>query len=552
MLRPYQKDAKEKIKEAFSEFDRVLIILGTSLGKTIIFNSLAEEYIKEGKRVLVLAHRDELLGQAAEKMREFNNIEHTLIKANEKTDHTKLYHVGSVQSLCKESRLNKYPADYFSLLVIDESHHTQAQTYRTIIDHFKGAKVLGVTATPGEESKLAGIFQTTAFNYPMEEAIKDGWCARVIQRTASISVDLSHIKNVAGDFAVGELDEAVVKKISEVADYIKKHLQYRKKIMIFTPRIASAQIMASLLRENGLDADYVCGVSKDRQEKLERFKNGDLRIIASSSLLLEGYDNPAVDCIINLRPTQSEILMKQMLGRGTRLFKGKDNLLVVDLLWGTKKEILNACDSFARTTSVASSMKSFLTIHTNKSYDLSDLEKYIYLVMGNIAIKENARLIAVKDMTSRGLIDYRTFAFITDNWAILGHNDIYDWQKLSITEKQKEFLELKCGISAKGMTKGLASAIINAILKRIDSKLCTIKQMLFLAKRGCFDKSSETTMAEASAIIDRAAKCSWQIPRDIQLKIKGSKRLETPLVNLNDLKINEVKEGEKECSEDPF
>ena len=165
-LRPYQVECVSKIEESFLEFSRVLVTLFTGAGKTIIFSEIANKYIKSGKKVLILAHREELLDQAADKMMKFHGVDFTLIKAGKEYDESKMFQIGSVQSLCKEDRLSKFDKDYYGLIIVDEAHHCMADTYQVIFKHFKSAKILGVTATPNRSDgkKLAKSFETTAYD----------------------------------------------------------------------------------------------------------------------------------------------------------------------------------------------------------------------------------------------------------------------------------------------------------------------------------------------------------------------------------------------------
>ena len=549
-LRPYQIECVSKIEESFLEFNRVLVTLFTGAGKTIIFSEIANKYIKNGKKVLVLAHREELLDQAADKMMKFHGVDFTLIKAGKEYDESKMFQIGSVQSLCKEDRLNKFDKDYYGLIIVDEAHHCMADTYQVIFKYFKSAKVLGVTATPNRSDgkKLAKFFEATAYEYKMEDGIRDGWLSSVIMRTGNVNIDLSKVRTVAGDFIINELDDAITREFNKISKYIKSKLEHRKRILIFTPRIASAEVLAEVLKRDGLNAEFVSGASKNRKEITEKFKSGDIRIICNSMLYTEGFDCPEVDCIINLRPTQSKGLFTQMLGRGTRICDGKENVLYVDFLWKTDKEIMTPCNLFAETDVLAKSMRDFLVMNANKSYEMITLAQYIDLVMGGLQKMEGARMEWVVNLEKKTLRTMSMFAYLINDRRLLEYEPIYYWEEQQSTQKQVEFIEGKCGISCKGIKKGLASKIIDVIVKRIKDKKCTVKQMFFLAKNGIFDKASEISMEDAGKIMNDIANNYWRVPYHISKTYGGTKRLTESLIKLKDIKIEPVEEGQRECA----
>lgn len=549
-LRPYQKECVENIEKDFHEFNRVIVVLATGLGKTVIANKLADKFIKLGKKVLFLAHREELLDQAAEKMLKFYGNSFTFIKAGRDFDDTKYFHIASVQSLCSSKRLEMFSGDYYGLIIIDEVHHAVNDTYLEIINHFGGAKIVGMTATPNraDGKKLAKIFDTTSYSYDMSMAIKDGWLSSVIMRTGNVNIDLSRVRTVAGDFVVNELDNAVTREFNKISKYIKTKLDSRKRVLIFTPRIASAEVLAEVLKRDGLSAEFVCGKSKDRKEIIERFKSGKTSIVTNSLLLTEGFDCPEVDCIINLRPTQSKSLFTQMLGRGTRICGGKENLLFVDFLWKTDKEIVTPCNLFAETDPIAKSMRDFLVMNANKSYDLIMLSQYIDMVMGGIQIMEGARMEWVVNIEKKQPKTPAMFAYLINDRRILEYEPTYSWEICKPTQKQVDFLQGKCGISCSKINKGLASRIIDVIVKRMEQKKCTVKQMFFLAKNGIFDRAADISISDAAKIMDEVSKNRWRVPYHILKEYGGTKRLKESLIKLKDIKIEPIDEGQRECA----
>lgn len=545
-LRPYQEECVNEVEKSFLEFKKVLLVLATGLGKTICAIEIAKKYIDNNKKVLFIAHREELLDQAAEKMLLFHSIDFTMIKSDKKFEEEKMFHIGSIQSLCKENRLFKFPKDYYSLIIVDEAHHTMANTYMSVLEYFDSANILGITATPNrnDNKKLAKFYESMAYEYNIEDAIKDGWLSNVIMRTGKIKIDISKVRTIAGDFVINELDKAIAKEFANISEYIKTMLRGRKRILIFTPRVQSAKCLSDILSANGLNSEFVCGASKDRKDIISRFRSGETRIICNSMVLTEGFDCPEVDCVINLRPTQSKGLFTQMLGRGTRLSPGKKNLLFVDFLWKTDRDIITPCNIFSDKDVTAFSMKNFLIKNANKSYDMIELCQYFDMLFSCSEKMEEIRINCLNSIRNNGLKSYSMFAYAINNRDLIEYEPIYNWEFCPITEKQRIFLEDKCGISCKNMNKGLASKIIGVIIERANNGMCSSKQMFFIAKHGMFDKCGEISSKDASYIIDEISKNKWRVPYHVYGKYGGDKRLTVSLLKYKNINIKPVDEEE--------
>lgn len=164
-LRPYQAEAKQAILAAWDEgYRKTLLVLPTGCGKTVVFSSVAENQVSRGRRVLIMAHRGELLEQAADKLQESSGLQSVLEKAESSCLGSDLpVTVGSVQSLAQEKRLARFPGDYFQDIIVDEAHHCLSDSYRRVLDHFPEANILGVTATPDRgDKKISGRTSTTS------------------------------------------------------------------------------------------------------------------------------------------------------------------------------------------------------------------------------------------------------------------------------------------------------------------------------------------------------------------------------------------------------
>ena len=212
-LRPYQEAARKSIHTEWENGRlRTLLVLPTGTGRTIVFASVAADQVRAGDRVLILAHRGELLEQAADKLQRSTG----LVSAVEKAESTCLdswYRVvvGSVQTLQRTARLERFPRDYFGTIIIDEAHHSITDGYRRILDYFSSAKVLGVTATPdrGDMRNLGEVFDSLAYEYKLTDAIKDGYLCRIMAQTVPLKLDISAVGMSSGDYSVGELGTAL-------------------------------------------------------------------------------------------------------------------------------------------------------------------------------------------------------------------------------------------------------------------------------------------------------------------------------------------------------
>lgn len=355
--RPYQQKAAAAIHREWDAGNKkTLVVMPTGTGKTIVFASIVNDQVEKGEHVLILAHREELLQQASDKLKMVTGLETALEKAQSSAlDSDKMVVVASVQTLSKQNRLMKYPRDYFGTIIIDEAHHTAAKTYKGILEHFIDAKVLGVTATPdrSDMKSLSDIFDSLAFEYKLPDAIREGYLCKINTKTIPVEVDISKVHINAGDFSAQDLGNVLDLYLDTIADAIVRECQNRKTV-IFTPLVRISKRLCNILNKRNFKTAEVNGASADRKDVLKGFDNGEYKALTNAMLLTEGWDCPTVDCIICLRPTKSRSLYAQIVGRGTRLCEGKKNLLVLDFLWLTKKHSLcHPADIFCEDPEVA-------------------------------------------------------------------------------------------------------------------------------------------------------------------------------------------------------
>lgn len=306
-LRPYQQEAKSAVFQKWDEGqERLLLVLPTGTGKTIVFAAVTEECVRMGKRVLILAHRVELLEQAADKILKSTGLRCAMEKA-EQTCRGQYYRVvvGSVQTLMREKRLKMFPEDYFDTIVVDEAHHCITDSYQKILQYFSGAQVLGVTATPdrGDMRDMGEYFQAIAYEYTMPKAIREGYLCQIKALTIPLKIDIAGVGMQAGDFKTSELGTALDPYLGQIASEMEKYC-LDKKTVVFLPLVKTSQKFRDILNEKGFHAAEVNGNSQDRAEVLRDFEDGKYNVMCNSMLLTEGWDCPSVDCIIVLRPTK--------------------------------------------------------------------------------------------------------------------------------------------------------------------------------------------------------------------------------------------------------
>jgi superfamily II DNA or RNA helicase len=249
-LRPYQIAAIQAIYEEWKERQRTLLVLPTGCGKTIVFADIAKKRTVKG-RVLILAHREELLEQARDKIMFSCGMNCSIEKAEKSCiDSPELITVGSVQTLMSEKRLNRFAPDYFKTVIIDEAHHALAKSYQNVLQYFSAAKVLGVTATPdrGDMRKLGEYFESLAYEYSLRNAVKDRYLSPIRVQTMPLNIDMSQVGVSCGDFKDNDLGHALDPYLEDIADEMAKVCKDRH-TLVFLPLIATSQHFRDILNK---------------------------------------------------------------------------------------------------------------------------------------------------------------------------------------------------------------------------------------------------------------------------------------------------------------
>lgn len=312
-LRDYQRECVETINA--HPPGRYLVQMATGMGKTVTFANIPRR-----GRMLILSHREELVRQPLKYFDCMTGVE----MAKEHAPPMAEVVSASVMSLTR--RLNRFDPEEFELIICDEAHHAAARTYRRIFDYFRPRKLIGFTATPNRSDRvrLDDVFQEIIFQRDLRWAISNGWLCDIYCRRVDIGYDLSAVHTRNGDFAPGELDEAMDGTADAVAQCYRE--MAAGATLIFAASVHQCHEIAARIP----DAVTVTGETRDRASIIEAFTNREIPCLVNCMVFTEGTDLPLVETVIIARPTQSDALYAQMVGRGLRLYPGKKKLNLID------------------------------------------------------------------------------------------------------------------------------------------------------------------------------------------------------------------------------
>lgn len=337
-LRDYQETAVVDVRMAFRLYRLILLVLSTGAGKTVIFSYIARSSAAKNKRVLILAHRDQLIKQASRKLNDYG-ARHGIIMAGYTPDHAARIQVASVQTLVRRLDKIRFEPD---LIVIDEAHLSAATSYRKILDRFPNAKVLGVTGSPcrldnkplGKDH--GGVYEYMVTGISIRQLIERGFLVRPVVYAPAEQIDLSGLKSKdmrGGDYAPEVIAEIVDKPklIGDAADQYQK-ICPGKPAVAWCVTVQHAQHVADEFNARGITAVMLCGEHDGayRDDTLRKLATGEVKVVTFVGILVEGVDVPEIAAILLLRPTMSLASYLQVIGRGLRPAEGKDCCYVLD------------------------------------------------------------------------------------------------------------------------------------------------------------------------------------------------------------------------------
>lgn len=480
-LRPYQSEAVTAIQAGWEHYNRQLLVLPTGGGKTVVFSHLAKAEHQANYKTLILAHREELIDQAIDKLRRSTGLVAGKEKAESSADRDCPVVVASVQTMAR--RLDRWPSDHFGLVVADEAHHAISDSWQSVLKHFSG-RILGVTATPDRSDKrsLGQFFENVAYETDLFRLVNDGYLSPIAIKSIPLKIDLSEVGSVGGDFDAGELGDALDPHLEAVAKAIVEHASFRK-VLIFLPLRKTSRSMADICSKMGLVAEHIDGESQDRKEILERFAGGGVDVLCNAMLLTEGFDDPGVDCIVCLRPTRSRSLYAQIVGRGTRVSPGKEQLLLLDFLWMHEKhQIVRPAHLISRSDEEAEQITRKLQEPGGKQQEL-DLQDIANECQHE---RETALAKKLKEQSKRKttVISAEEFAIRHKDLALAEYEPTMKWESAEITEKQLKVLKRAKIDPSTVRGKGHASKLIDIIFREAKVTLASAAQQALMARMG--------------------------------------------------------------------
>ncbi|HUO65114.1 MAG TPA: DEAD/DEAH box helicase [Terriglobales bacterium] len=528
-LRPYQREAAGAALAKLGGAGSTLIVMATGLGKTQTFGAIAAGW---PGRVLVLAHREELLDQARVRLQAMAGELVGLEQADFWAGDERIV-VASVQSLVNSKRRERFKVAPFSLIIIDEAHHTTAKSYRKILETFPEAKKLGVTATPdrGDGTALGDIFETVAYERGIETGISDGYLVPVSVRQVILEqVDLSKVSTTAGDLNLGQLDEEMVKANHAVAEATLREAGDRKTI-VFSTKVETAHDLAATF--NKLATRRVAAAvdgetpTEQRRALLREHAAGGFQFLVNVGIATEGYDSPGVACVAIARPTKSRALYTQMAGRGLRVLPGlveglaavearkaaveasaKPNCLLLDFVGNAgRHKLLHPLDVLGGKLpeDVEERAKKILT---EKAMDARAAER---LARDQLAAERRARaeaLAAYRATVKARTVEVDPFRHGGDEReeGDLGRETVPP------SQKQLDYLVSRFRVKKECLprTRKAAADLINHLSDRSKRNLATWPQTQTLGRYGI--SARELSMATASKVIDAIASNGWKLP----------------------------------------
>ena len=538
-LRPYQADA---FCNAFKLFDSgcpsCLIVHPTGTGKTVVFGAIAKCEIEDyGGRVLVLAHRDELIQQSIESMIEFGLVpsiekagEHamprftrpapgdgtgTLFGDVDEGEDPRVV-AASVQTL-QGKRLKSWPPGWFSMVICDEAHHASADSYRAVVDHFKPKKYLGVTATPDrtDGTPIVGpnqIFHALAHEYTITEAVESVPPAltRPFFEVVDCGADISKVRRRQGDLSPEDLAKAIGPHVAKMANEVVHYVRDRAGSILFAPTVSIADAFASAFQSLGIPAISACGKDGDRAEITAGVRAGKWKVACNCALWSEGANFPYIDTVINARPTESRPLFVQMAGRMMRLYPGKTDCLMVGFDWGmTSHKLVHPVELFG-----GPGLGDLDMAGARKLMD-SGKERDVLQAVRRAA-KENRERERIKVKAKAETKTARTFRF--DPLSVDGGSLAEPvWDKSSdafarkASDKQIQMLErfkFKAD-EVVNWTHSRASATISAMIKRREAGLAS-KPQVDLLNKFRVPNAANLGFGQASDLITKIKGNGWR------------------------------------------
>jgi len=544
-LRPYQSAAVTAVEAEWREHRSTLLVLPTGGGKTVVFSEIIRRAFP--RRALVLAHREELVFQARDKVAAMTGWRVDVEMGEARAEMDCMFGgprvvVSTIQTQASGGdgggRMTRFNPRMFGVLVVDEGHHGTSSSYRRVLDWYTAGnpalKVLGVTATPdrADEEALGQVYESVAYDYEISDAIRDGWLVPIEQHMVHVEgLDFSACRTTAGDLNGADLArvmeyEANLHKV--VAPSIE--IAGNRRTLVFAASVAHAERMAEMFnRHRAGMAAWVCGKTDkdDRRRILRDFASGQTQVVCNCGVLTEGFDNPAVQVVVMARPTKSRSLYAQMAGRATRPAdaiahdlndhdgsearralieaSGKPSCEIVDFVGNSgKHKLMTSVDILGGKTSERARELAVRRLGEKPGRVDEALRE------GAAEAEEEERRAEAKRARLVARAKYTTSSVNPFDTLALSPVEPRGWDRgKRLTDNQAALLR-KQGIEPDGMPYGQARQLLNELFRRWDGGLCSFGQAKILRKRGL---PTDCTREQAKAYIDEIAKREGWKPR---------------------------------------
>lgn len=546
-LRDYQLDAVEAIERAWQTSNSTLAVLATGLGKTVIAAHVIDR-APEG-RVLFVAHREELIWQAHAKIKAVTGVEPGIEMADYRAangfwgKHRII--ISSVQTQCAgmngAGRMSQFDPHEFSVLIIDEAHHTPAESYRRMIAHYRqnpNLKILGITATPDRADKLAmgSIFDSVAFEFDILKGIDNGWLVDIDQQFVTVEkLDLSSIHTVAGDLNAGELAAVMEdeENLHGIASPIVQ-LSGNRKTLVFCASLKHAERLCEIInRHKPESARWVSGETpkEERRKMFADYAEKKFQYLLNVGVATEGFDDAGIEIVVNAKPTKSRSLYVQCIGRGTRPLSGivdcydnaedrrmaiaesaKPAVLILDLVGNSgKHKLITAADL------LGGKYPEEVLLRAKKAAESQPVDMRQALEQAAADLAREKQEQQRRDAAKRAKIKAKA----TISSRKVDPFDILDirpevstgWDTgKPLTEKMVNILENQ-GIGTEGMSFAEAGRLISEIKRRWTANECSFKQARLLKKYGL---PGDASREQAKEWIDAIASNNWRLPTGLE------------------------------------
>lgn len=494
--RDYQSGVLTSVNNGWKEFRKQLVTAATGSGKTSMFCWMCGAEHASNNRSLILVDQKDLVKQTVTNLKECTGIFGDIESGDQRASRHSPVVIATIQSMVQ--RLDRWPRDHFSLVIADEADKSLADTWMKTLRHFDGhAKICGFTATPwrSDARDLGEYYENIAARLPLDDLIKKGWLSKLCIRMVPLKIDVSGMGRGGKDYTLEDADHAITPYLGSVIDAM---LQYgaERKTLVFVPLIRTSEKFVAMCRERGLAAEHIDGESDDREAIRGRFERGETTILVNSMLLTRGVDIPSISRIIPLRMTKSVNLYHQMIGRGTRLCEGKENLMVFDFLYQAEDMLIcRPANLLAKTEEEADEMTRILEESAGgEEQDLLEVES------GATAAREEAlakKLAALANRKAR-FISAEEFGIRHHQLEIAEYEPTMKWESDKVSPKQAEWIE-KAGIDVETVKgKGQASKILDVYFKELGKEPASNGQRWTMRKAGWMSADGQRGPSQAT------------------------------------------------------